>query len=303
MPHLRETAADYLNRLEGRGSSPHTVRNYTIDLRELAEYLDGEEIYDLPAITPRHLRGFMAARLASGNSKVTVARKAAAIRSFLKWCVRVGHLDHSPAASLLTPKTGRTLPRYLTQPETEQLLEGASEQEDAFTATRERALMELIYSAGLRVSEAVGLDLDDLELSQGTARVLGKGNKERMVPFGPPAIRALRDYFTVRKGLPAGLKPGPLFINTRGGRLSTVSVRTFLKRRLGASNLGHKKLSPHGLRHSFATHLLDAGADLRSIQELLGHASIATTQRYTHVSMERLMETYRKAHPRGKKEE
>ena len=301
MSDLRTAIVDYLGKLEARGGSPHTVRNYEIDLRELAEFLDGQKVTTLGAIHHPHLRAFLADRIEKGNGKATLARKAAALRGFFRWCVRDGRLKDSPAAALLTPRVQRPLPNYLTKDEAERLLEGAAESTHPFTAARETALFELIYGGGLRVSEAVGLAIDDIDLRAGVARVLGKGNKERLVPFGAPAIRALRLYLEARAGEGGpGLVPGPLFVNRRGGRLSPVSVRTFLRRRMNAANLGHKKLSPHGLRHSFATHLLDAGADLRAIQELLGHASIATTQRYTHVSMERLMETYRNSHPKGK---
>jgi integrase/recombinase XerC len=297
---FRNTAADWLAALQGRGASPHTLRNYEIDLRELADYLDAAGHFELARITAQDLRGFMAARLEAGNAKSSVGRKAAAIRSFFRWCVKIGHLPQSPAAVLLTPKAPRGLPKFLSRDETTQFLEGSVTQDDPLVAAREQALFELIYGAGLRVSEAVGLNIDDLELSSGVARALGKGNKERLVPFGAPAIRALREYLDQRRASPAGLAPGPLFINKRGGRLTPQSVRNFLRRRMGAAGMAGKKLTPHGLRHSFATHLLDAGADLRAIQEMLGHANITTTQRYTHVSMDKLLDTYKKSHPRGK---
>ena len=216
-----------------------------------------------------------------------------------------GHLEKNPARGLPSPRIPRTLPRALTLPDTERLL-AADAEEDGLIPERERALFELLYATGLRVSEAAGLDLEDVDFSARLVRVTGKGSRERIVPFGETAAEALREYLPSRAALRARVarrraRPEsgePLFVNARGGRLTTRSMARLLKRRLRAAGLP-EEISPHALRHTFATHLLQAGADLRAIQELLGHASLSTTQKYTHLDAARLREVYRQSHPKA----
>jgi integrase/recombinase XerC len=238
-------------------------------------------------------------------SNRSLARHLSTLRSFFRWACREGHLEKSPAKGLPAPRVPRTLPRALTLRDTESLLE--TEDEGALPE-RERALFELLYATGLRVSEAAGLDVEDVDLSSRLLRAEGKGRKERIVPFGEAAEDALRAWLPVRLRLRRGsvsvpvvtakrMSGEPLFVNSRGGRLTTRSMARVLKRRLRAAGLP-AQISPHALRHTFATHLLQSGADLRAIQELLGHASLSTTQKYTHLDAARLRDVYRRAHPR-----
>ena len=233
-------------------------------------------------------------------SNRSLARHLSTVRSFLRWACREGHIERNPARGLPSPRTPKTLPRALTLRDTETLLETG----DATSfPERERALFELLYATGLRVSEAAGLDVDDLDLTARMVRAQGKGRKERIVPFGEEAEDALRDWLRVRGALRGrtishDASGEPLFVNSRGGRLTTRSMARALKRRLRAAGLP-EEISPHALRHTFATHLLQAGADLRAIQELLGHASLSTTQKYTHLDAARLRDVYRRAHPRA----
>ncbi len=249
------------------------------------------------AIDVLAVRGFVARLGRGGLAKSSVARKLSAVRSFLKHAVRDGHMDASPAENVPTPRVAKPLPRDMTVDEVFNLLD-AIQQEDA-GAIRDRAMLELLYATGLRVSELVGLDLDDLDLSSRVLRVVGKGGKERMVPFVEPAAQAVVRWLDASEPLRVkGAAPAAVFLNLRGGRLTARSVGRILEKRLRDAAI-HARISPHALRHSFATHLLGAGADLRAIQELLGHASLSTTQRYTHVSTDALMQVYDKAHPRA----
>jgi len=235
-------------------------------------------------------------RASLGNR--SIARHLSTLRSFFRWACREGHLERNPAKGLPAPRTPKTLPRALTLADTTTLLETDDE---APFPERERALFELLYATGLRVSEAASLDVDDVDLSSRMLRAQGKGRKERIVPFGEEAEAALRDYLPSRaeRRRSAPAEDGePLFVNARGGRLTTRSMARVLKRRLRAAGLPDE-ISPHALRHTFATHLLQAGADLRAIQELLGHASLSTTQKYTHLDAARLKDVYRRAHPRA----
>ncbi len=246
------------------------------------------------------MRSYLAALHRAGLKNRSIARHLSTLRSFFRWACREGELEKNPARGLLSPRVPRSLPRAMTLADTESLL-GASAAEAV--PEREKALFELLYATGLRVSEAAGLDLEDVDLSSRLARVLGKGSKERIVPFGEQAEDALRAYLPVRAALCAGAAASresgeALFVNRRGGRLTTRSMARLLKRRLAAAGLP-QDISPHALRHTFATHLLQAGADLRSIQELLGHASLSTTQKYTHLDAARLAEVYRSAHPKA----
>ncbi|GIW71963.1 MAG: tyrosine recombinase XerC [Planctomycetota bacterium] len=287
---------DYLR--HERRVSPHTLRGYSRDLLDLAEFLghaDGLRPHEVDGLA---IRGFLAQLHASGASRATVARKLAAIRSFFRFLVRRGVLSCSPAALVRSPKQPRRLPRYLLEEEVGRLLEAPGPQ-DAFP-DRDRAILELLYSTGMRVSELVGLTIEDLDLAVGLCRVRGKGERERLVPIGSVAVAALHTYLVgERRRLLRPERPEPaVFLNRDGTRLSARSVRRALARYRTRSGLP-AHVSPHTLRHSFATHLLDRGADLRSVQELLGHESLATTQLYTHVSTERMRESYCAAHPRA----
>ena len=243
------------------------------------------------------VRAFVAHLRSRGLKKSSAGRHLSALRSFFAFLVREGRLDSNPAGAVAAPRAERSLPRTLSVAEAGAVVE-APVREDALGA-RDRALLELLYAAGLRVSEAVGLDVGDVDLSGRQVRVLGKGRKERIVPFGEKAAEALRAYVALREDLVSEETPGePLFLNARGGRFTDRSVRRALIAALRAGGVP-RHASPHALRHSFATHLLSAGADLRSIQELLGHASLATTQKYTHLDADRLIEVYRKSHPKA----
>ncbi len=289
-------------------ASPQTVRCYRTDLREFEGFLKtgllprpGAALTSLDHHAVREYLSFLYER---GVSRATVARKLASLRSFYRHLVRQGRTSANPAAQVATPKLERRLPQALSEHEVESLLD------NAFGGTprdlRDRAILELLYASGVRVAELVGADLGDMEISgamgDGVLRVLGKGRKERLAPIGSKAVRALRAYLRARpRLLPGRRETGPgardaVFLNARGGRLTDRSVRRILNARLLAAAL-RQRVSPHTLRHSFATHMLNAGADLRSIQELLGHASLSTTQKYTAVSTRRLIEVYNRAHP------
>ena len=277
-----------------RGASPHTLRNYEGDLRQFLAFLRTAHNGSLPApagVDAYVVRGFLAARAGLGDSKSSLGRKLAAIRSLFKYLAREGVVPHSPAAAVVTPKQEQRLPRVLSADDASRLMENPAAQKPR--SLRDQALLEVLYSAGTRVAELVGLNVEDVDMDTGTATVLGKGRKERVVLLGTKAVEALRTYVGEE-----GAKRGPLFRNRRGGRLTARSVERIVAKECQALE-NFPTITPHTLRHSFATHLLDGGADLRAIQELLGHASLATTQRYTHVALDRLMEAYDKAHPRA----
>lgn len=276
-----------------RNASVHTLRAYRTDLGQFLRFLReqglaGDGGADLGAVDARVLRAWLARLHARGLDPASVGRKLAALRSWFRFLVRRGVLERNPAREVRGPRPPRKLVGFLPIDETVALLDGPGAGE------RERAVLELLYATGLRVSELAGLDLDDLDRSARTVRVVGKGRKERVVPFGAQAARAL-DAWLARRGL----RPGPLFLNRRGGRLSVRSLNAAVRRRARAAGLS-RRVSPHTLRHTFATHLLDAGADLRLIQDLLGHSRLSTTQRYTHVGTDRLMRVYDAAHPRAR---
>ena len=292
-----------------RRFSPATVRAYRSDLDRFASFWEEEFAHQEAGKTPLKAIDTLAVRshLASlhrGNlQNRSLSRHLSTLRSFFRWACRQGHLEKSPARGLPAPRVPKTLPRALTLSDTDTLLDAP---EDGPFPERDGALFELLYATGLRISEAAGLDLEDVDFSARLARVVGKGSKERIVPFGEEAEAALRAYLpgraALRKTFDDAGDPGsdeePLFVNMRGGRLTTRSMARHLKRRLRAAGLP-AELSPHALRHTFATHLLSAGADLRSIQELLGHASLSTTQKYTHLDAARLQDVYRRAHPKA----
>lgn len=280
-------------------ASPRTVTTYVRALEELRAYLEAEGLPLDPArISVVALRGWLGSMFERCSS-ATLSRKIATVRTFYRFLMRKGLVKDNPAAALKSPKVKRTLPRFLTVDEAFRVVEAPDE--DAGRAAplkvRDRAILEMLYAAGLRVSELAGLTLGSVEAR--TVRVLGKGGKERIAPFGGPAAEALEAYLAVRPQLRSKegeQHPDALFLGRFGTALTVRQVQNIVQR-YGALGAGRGDLHPHALRHSCATHLLDAGADLRSIQELLGHASLSTTQRYTHVSVDRLMEVYDRAHP------
>jgi len=303
-PAALERFLDYLR--EQRHVSPETVRAYESDLRQLGTYLgaegDGPALSRAPGpegIDTLAVRGFIARLHRAGVGRSSIARKLSAVRSFLRHAAREGQIEHNPAERVPAPRVPRGLPRDLTVDEMFNLLDGI--RGDDLAARRDRALLELLYAAGLRVGELVALDLGDVDLSEGIVRVLGKGRKERLVPFGGKAAAALQAWLAASRELRARSSASDaVFLNFRdGGRLTDRSVRRVLDRRLTEAAI-RARVSPHALRHAFATHLLGAGADLRAIQEMLGHASLSTTQRYTHVSTDALMRVYDRAHPRAR---
>lgn len=283
-----------------RGLSEHTIRAYASDLAQFADHLQHAAKLDDPdpaTLTLKNLRGFVAARF-DENESTSLARKISTLRSFWKFLVKKRYVDTNPAELLAAPKTSTPLRNFFTVDEVFHLLDRHAGEE--VLGVRDMAMWELGYATGLRVSELVSLNVADIDLKEGWVRTIGKGNKERIVPLGQKARAALQRYIVRRHELVDGSTPeGAIFLNHRGGRLTTRSVRRLLKEHLVRAGLD-TSITPHGLRHSFATHLLDSGADLRSIQEMMGHASLTTTQRYTHVSIDRLMQVYDAAHPRAR---
>lgn len=274
-----------------RDASPHTLINYSNDLIEFAAFTGTEK--NVATVDAVDIRQFLMHLKDKKCLKSTVARKLAAIRSFFKYLMREKILTANPAAAIKTPKRDKRLPSFLDVAEVERLL--AAPDGTTIGALRDRAILELLYSSGLRVSELVGLDIRGVDLLSGLVKVAGKGKKERIVPIGSYAVRALEQYLSVRNALGA---KGALFINPKGKRLTDRSVRRMIGRCCIKAGIT-KHVSPHTLRHSFATHMLDRGADLRSVQELLGHESLSTTQIYTHVTTRRLKDAYDKGHPRA----
>jgi integrase/recombinase XerC len=284
-----------------RGASPHTLKGYREDLHALAAYrADCEGHTPAPgSITTNELRGFLAALHEAGYAKTSISRRLASVRSFIKFGQREGWAKSNPAKALRNPRKSRKLPHFLTTDEVGKLL--AAPKGDSPAAIRDRAILETLYSAGLRVSELVGLTDGDLDFAAGIVRVRGKGKKERLAPIGSYASRALKRCLEIRKLSPREKtgREAPVFTNKFGTRLTTRSVARMLEKHLKETGLD-QRTSPHTLRHSFATHLLDRGADIRSVQELLGHKSLVTTQIYTHVSTANLRAAYEKAHPRAR---
>ena len=276
-----------------RNASPHTLRSYRADLTDFEAHLATQKLPPAAADV-RAVRAWLAALHTRGLDPVSVARKLAAVRSFYRFLVRRGVVARNPARELRGPRPTSKLVSFLPVDEATAMVEARA----LGGATRDRdvAILELLYATGLRVSELAGLDLDAIDREARTVRVLGKGRKERIVPYGAAAARALDAYLGPRV---AG--SGPVFTNARGGRLGVRSIRTIVVRAAGAAGVT-RRVSPHTLRHTFATHLLDAGADLRVIQELLGHSRLSTTQRYTHVGAAQLMKVYDAAHPRSQKQ-
>ncbi len=318
---MLEQIEAYLSYLQAeRAASPHTLKSYASDLQQFRQFLRGKKLsrsepvvsglecgdpwqqtLDPAKIDSLAIRAFIADLHGRGIARSSIARKLATLRSFFRYLCREGVVQANPAKLVSTPKLPTRLPAHLSVDEIDRLLASPGRQ-DVHSA-RDRAILELFYASGIRLSELVGLDLHNLDLREGFVKVKGKGNKERIVPVGSKAKMALKGYLDRRKELIPTSGQGPLgppavFLNPRGGRLSARSVGRMLLKYLQRSGLG-PKITPHGLRHSFATHLLEAGADLRAIQELLGHSSLSTTQRYTHLNLDHLMEVYDKAHPRA----
>jgi integrase/recombinase XerC len=304
-----------------RNVSAHTVRAYASDVEQYLSWVAAERRGSLSTLTlrdldPTSVRGYLAQLTRAGQAPSSLARKLSALRTFTRYLRREGHLEEDPAGLAVSPKRDQTIPAHLSEPEMDHLLE--TPEVTTPLGRRDRAVLELFYASGLRLSELVAMDVEDVNLSSRIVRVLGKGGKERIVPFNLAAERALRAWLRDRQAIVSGLdgraavargrratrprpasrQADPLFVNYRGTRLSGRSVHRLVLKyaRLCSIRLG---ISPHALRHSFATHLLQRGADLRAIQELLGHAQLSTTERYTHVNAAQLLDVYRKAHPRA----
>jgi integrase/recombinase XerC len=301
-PVLRQTLEDYVEHLSRhRDLSAHTIRAYRGDVLDLFTHLQRLGAEDLSGLTVRSLRSWLANQQTRGRARGTLQRRTAAVRVFGRWAAQSGLLDHDPAAALRSPKRVRSLPPTLQSSDAATMLAEAlkvAAEGGGPGAARDAAILELLYATGIRVSELCGLDLGDLDDSRQTVRVLGKGNKQRMVPYGVPAARALEAWLAVRAELALPEAGEAVFVGDRGKRIDQRVIRRTVHRALRIVD-GAPDLGPHGLRHATATHLLEGGADLRSVQELLGHASLATTQIYTHVSDARLRAAFQQAHPRA----
>ncbi len=299
MPELRASNSKYLAELERRGASKHTLRNYRSDLEQFASYFEpsGETAPAVEQLDLAILREWLASLYDQGLGVVSVRRKLAAVRAMFKFLRQEGVLDGNVAARLRTPKTKQRLPDVMSAEKTNNLLDAVEAGETVEKPSRERdiAFLELLYGCGIRVGELVGIDLADIDLREGWLRVRGKGNKEREVPVGGRAVAAVRRYLERR---PAGAGETALFLNSRGGRLSDRQVRRLVKL-YAVLITGDSTVHPHSFRHAYATHLLTDGADLRAIQELLGHARLSTTQKYTQVSLKDLQAVYDRAHPKA----
>jgi integrase/recombinase XerC len=299
---MDEALAEFLRHLAlERNASPHTVKSYREDLTQALDFFRarlGQQNPDPARLTTRVLRAYLTWLHEQGYARTTVARRVSAVRSWCRFLCRQGALTANPADGLRGPRQEQRLPHFLSVGEVARLLDAPPA--DTPLGLRDRALLETLYSAGLRVSELTGLNVEDVDLSEGLATVRGKGKKERLALLGPPALASLRQWLGGRALVVArlGRAPEALFLNKNGSRLSSRSVGRLLEKYLKQVGLD-PRTSPHTLRHSFATHLLDNGADIRSVQELLGHRSLSTTQIYTHVTTQRLQESYDKAHPRA----
>jgi len=313
-PGLRDLSRQFLAFLRyNRNVSPHTLRAYDTDVGQFLAHLGGRQgcpVSELAvtAFETDGVRGYLGELHERGNSRASAARRLAAVRAFAKYLVREELLEEDPTALVGAPRKEQTLPAHLAAAEVDRLL--AAPDEATMAGRRDRAILELFYASGLRLSELVGMDLEDLNLSGRMVRVHGKGGKERLVPFNTAAAEAIRHMladhrtskFEVRTSKFArahARQRQPLFLNLRGGRLTTRSVDRIVRRYVREAAID-RGISPHALRHTFATHLLQAGADLRAIQELLGHSRLGTTQRYTHLDIGRMLEVYRQAHPRAR---
>ena len=289
-----------------RNLSAHTRIAYIADIQDFAGFLQNNNIIknrdEIINVELETIRAYLSYLYRQKVKKVTVNRKVSSLRAFYKYGLRAGKIQANPAEMIQTLKTEKYMPTFLSVDEMFDLLDAKSE--NSALGLRNRAMLEVFYSSGLRLSELAGLDLADIDFSQKLLKVRGKGRKERIVPIGDPAIKAVREYLEkigeIKKDTKREVFKRPLFLNSRGERITTRSIARIVNEATSKSGIG-RKISPHALRHSFATHLLNAGADLRSIQELLGHKSLSTTQKYTAVNINHMMEVYDKAHPRGRK--
>lgn len=279
-----------------KNASPHTIASYKIDLTQLAAYMDNKK-YRLKDVDNVILRRFLATLYEKKEKKSTIARKLAAIRSFFQFCMRKMWLDDNPAKVVATPKQEIYIPSFLSEEEMADFLD--LPKSDKVLALRDRAILELLYATGVRVSELVGINIEDITFEEKMIRIRGKGKKERLVPFGKMAENSLYSYLKARQLInKTKIDDKALFLNYRWERISSRSVERIVNKYINFS-AAKRKISPHSLRHSFASHLLSRGADLRVIQELLGHESLATTQKYTHLDLRHLLEVYKKSHPRS----
>lgn len=302
---LNESIEEFLKHLQyERNMSPHTLRNYASDLRQFRDYLlqiEGRDNFPIGQIDRLTIREWMAS-LHNDHKKTSVARKLASLRTFFQFLIREGKAEMNPAKLVNTPKIERKLPNHLSVEDAVRLIETPDINTEL--GRRDRAILEFLYATGIRVGELVSLNLNDIDFRERTARVIGKRKKERIVPFHKHALRAVMLYLTESRPVflnqcpPAERDARAVFLHRRGGRITTRSVGRMIEKYIKLCSDIHN-ISPHSLRHSFATHLLDNGADLRDIQELLGHARLSTTQIYTHVSMEKLIEVYDRAHPKA----
>jgi len=290
---MRRYIDKFINYLKvEKNASGHTVTGYAADLRDLALFLSDKRV---ESVDYRYLRRYLAHIKSKEYSKRTVARKLAAMRSFFRFLYREGHIKSNPASSVSTPRLDKKLPFFMGEDEVVRLIE--SPDISGVPGARDRAMLETLYSTGIRVSELVGLNMDNVDFISGVMKVYGKGKKERLSPVGDRALRAIRDYLDKRGAMDLSGKRA-IFLNKSGRRITDRSVRRVVDKYIKLASM-RGSISPHTLRHSFATHLLNRGADLRSVQELLGHANLSTTQIYTHVSSTRMKEVYDKAHPRA----
>ena len=300
---LSEIRDAFLKYLESeRNLSAHTIRAYLGDLDSFFEHLERLDVTEFSKLELAHIRSWLANQQVKGGARTTLSRRAVSIRLFTKWATKKGYLAKDVGATLATPKGARTLPDVLNVADAGLAMDALATrvaEEDGPLAKRDCAMVEVLYASGARVSELCGLDLQDIDYERNTIRVIGKGNKERTIPLGNPAMRALDAWLKEGRPSLAGEKSDrAVFLGARGKRIDQRTVRTVVYQALQALE-GAVKLGPHALRHSAATHLLEGGADLRTVQEILGHASLATTQIYTHVSTERLQKAFKQAHPRA----
>jgi integrase/recombinase XerC len=304
---MEKAIRDFERYIELKDYSSHTRRNYVSDLMQFNAFLESHHMAASARpgeihVEPDAIRTFLGVLHQQRVKKITIMRKVAALRSFFKYLIREGRMSFNPAEMVQTPKIDKHIPIVLPIEEMTALLD-APFADDAY-GRRDRAMIELLYSSGVRVNELAGLDMDDVDFRQGLIKVRGKGKKERVVPVGEPALVALKAYLDrratlLKKGVPPQTHAFPVFLGHTGGRLTTRSIGRIVDKYIAIAGV-RKKISPHTLRHTFATHLMEGGADLRVIQELLGHESLSTTQRYTSISAKRLMDVYDQAHPKAK---
>lgn len=303
MSSFESVRRDYTRHLEKeRNLSVHTIRAYMGDLDSFLEHVALQKVSTVGEITIAHIRSWLANSQVKGGARTTLSRRATSIRLFTKWAAKNGYLEKDIGATLATPKAHRTLPDVLSVSDATVAMDSLAtrvSEEETPLSIRDCAIVELLYATGARVSELCGLDLEDIDYSRNTIRVLGKGAKERTIPLGAPAMKALKLWLEkARTELLTDKSGRAVFLGARGKRIDQRTVRTVVYEALSALE-GIERMGPHALRHSAATHLLEGGADLRTVQEILGHASLATTQIYTHVSTERLQKAFKQAHPRA----